>query len=209
MLNQGAVSAIPQVALTPGSNPVAPMGKRGEQLAADVVGKYANLVESGLVFIGSTLVAGTIVPVNAASLVSTFTLFNPAASNHNLHLISYDVGIDGTTTAVIGGLFLAYQKAGAALATLTEITSTNALIGGGVSSVAHLYSAATYTGTPTILMSLGISFGTTGANPGPIVAHRDFDGTVIIPPGVSVTVVGNAAQTQAMAQTFIWAELPF
>lgn len=49
---------------------------------------------------------------------------------------------------------------------------------------------------------------TTGASPGPVYAHREFDGTVLIPPGVLVTTVSTAAQTQPMHQQLIWAELP-
>src|SRR5258708_4050867 len=154
MLNQGVTASIPTASLAAGTNPVVPMGKRGEQWAADFFGKYATLAENGCVFIGATAVAGTTIPVNAASLVSTFTLFNPAASGKNLHLISYDLGIDGTTAVVIGSVFLFHQINGAALATLTSLTPVNGKIGGGLATVANLYSAATYTGTPVLLKPL-------------------------------------------------------
>jgi hypothetical protein len=207
MLNQGITASIPTASLAAGLNPVVSQGKRGEQWVAELLGKYGTLNENGCVFIGSTAVAGTTIPVNAATLVSTFTLFNPAASGKNLHLISYDLGIDGTTAVVIGSVFLFHQINGAALATLTSLTPVNGKIGGGLASVANLYSAATYTGTPVLLKPI-LSFGATSALGGPDVAHVDFDGTIIVPPGVSITVAGNVAQTQPMAQSFVWAELP-
>lgn len=195
-----------------GGTSTALAGKQGEQIVTELHGKWYTQAYRGNVFIGSTALAGTVIPINAASLVSTFTLWNPLGSGKNLELISYDLGIAGTTTAVIGSIGLVFQAAvGAAIViptSQTALTPINAVIGLGNAPVAKLLSAGTLTGTPSVLGSLGISFGTTGATPGPATAHYEFDGKMIVPPGVLITTVSTAAQTQAMQQQFIWAEVP-
>lgn len=189
---------------------VAILGDQGEQITSHLHGKWYQQAAKARVFVGSTLIAGTVIPVNANNLVSTFTLYNPVGSGVNVELINYKLGLAGTTTAVIGNVGLAYQNVAAttALATTTAVTPTNALLGAVTAAKALLYSAATFTGTPTFLQTLGLSFGTTGATPGPAVAMADFDGTIVLQPGYAITVIGNAAQTQAMSQALTWAEVP-
>lgn len=166
---------------------------------------------SGDVFIGSTATAGTTIPINAASLVSTFTLWNPLGSGKNVVLYEYVLGLAGTTAVVIGYAGLFFQTSiGAGVAvpsSQTALTPVNGIIGAGLASVAKLLSAGTLTGTPSILMPM-VTFGATAALGGPLVARYTFQGGMILPPGVLVTVAGNVAQTQPMAQTFIWAEVP-
>jgi len=121
-----------------GNEPRLPQGRKGEVLVSELMGKYANLVERGLVFIGSTLAAGTIIPINAASLVSTFTLWNPLGSGKNIHVLDYDLGLI-TATAVVGSLLLHYQSGvGAAILAPTSqapLTPVNALLGAGAAPV--------------------------------------------------------------------------
>ena len=205
-----SIKSLSNAVLSLGNNVQAIGGPEGEQIAAENHGKWYHRARAQQLFVGSTLIAGTTIPVNAASLVSTFTLLNPVGSGVTVELARYMLGLAGTTTAVIGNIGLAYQTNGAALASLTALTPVGMPLNGGIPSRCNLYSAATYTGTPTFLMSMGISFGTTGANPGPSPTNYfDFDGTVVISPGTSLTVVGNVAQTQPMSQAFVWAELPF
>lgn len=184
-------------------------GPEAELLISAIHGKYGSRALAGQLFIGATALAGVVIPVNANNLVSTFTLYNPATSGVNCEINKFALGIAGTTTAVIGDLALAWQNTAAttALASTTALANINNAKLGGASPKALLYSAATYTGTPAVLENLGISFGTTGAAPGPGVVNLDIDGTVIVPPGYSITLVGNAAQTQAMALTIKWTEV--
>lgn len=196
---------------SPGGNPPVYASPLGDVMVSELLGKYANLSLLGAVFWGSTLAAGTIIPVNAANLVSTFTLLNPVGSGKNLMLIAYILGLT-TTVAVVSNIDLVYQAGIGSSTPLptsqTALTPTNAIIGGGAQVGAKLLSAGTLTGTPTFLSTLGINLGTTAQGAGPLVAKHEFDGTVIIPEGVLVTPTAFAAQTAAMNQTFIWAELP-
>lgn len=182
-------------------------GAEGDQIVSELHGKWYYRAKSLQSFIGSTAIAGTIIPVNAASLVSTFSLYNPIGSGVNLELIRYRLGLAGTTTAVIGNVGLAFQTTYALVTqNLGGITST--LLGGSTSQKGIIHVKNKCTGTPSFLETLGLSFGTTGANPGPVAASVEFDGSILVPPGAAVMTVANAAQTQAMAQSITWAEIP-
>lgn len=183
-------------------------GPEGEQFAAEIHGKWYHRAKAGQLFKAATALAGTIIPVNAATLNSTFTLLNPLGSGVNLELARYKLGIAGTTTAVIGHIALAFQASPTAFTSITLGTIQNCLLGSGTAAKSTFYTGATFTGTPTILETLGLSFGTTGAQPGPITAVADIDGDIIVPPNCAITIVGNAAQTQAMAQSLTFAEVP-
>lgn len=205
--NQGNIFAGALTKLTGLATAV--LGDQGEQISTELHGKWYSQAAKGKLFEFSTAIAGTIIPVNASNLVSTFTLVNPASSGVNLELVRYKLGLAGTTTAVIGNISLAYQSPYVALATLSLGGVTNLLIGSGTSTNAQCFpTGGTFTGTPSLLGTLGLSFGTTGASPGPVSAVHDFDGAVILKPGTAVTTVANAAQTQAMAQSLIFAEVP-
>lgn len=209
LLNTQVMTALAKQ--SPGGNPPTYASPLGDVLVSELLGKYANLSLLGTIFWGSTAAAGTIIPVNAANLVSTFTLWNPSGSGKNLMLIAYLLGIT-TVTAVVGNIDLVYQASvGNAIpipTSQTALVPTNAIIGGGGTPGARLLSAGTLTGTPTYFSTLGINIGTTLEGAGPLMARVDFDGTAIIPEGVLVTPTAFAAQTAAMNQTFIWAELP-
>jgi hypothetical protein len=211
-LMQGQVGSIPNASLADGSTnfPVL-QGKAGEAIMSELHGKWYTQNYRGRLFIGSTLVAGTIIPVNASNLVSTFTLWNPLGSNVNAELVDYDLGLI-TATAVVGSLAVVFQAGvGAAIAVptaLTSLTPQAGVLGGPSKPACGLYSSATLVGTPTILKPLGISFGTVVGNAGPAIAHVEFDGKVVLPPGTLITTVSTAAQTAAMLQSLKWVEAP-
>lgn len=206
------VVARPDVTWPIGSRPITPAGVHGEQYVGRIHPPLYEQAKAGNLYWGSTLVGGTIIPVNAASLVSTFTLWNPLGSGKNLVLQLYTVGLFNSATAVIGGLGLVYQAgvgSGVVIpSSQTALTPVNGLVGSGNNTVAKLLSAGTCTGTPTFLMSLGMSWGTTTSAPGIFKGQFDFNGGLIIPPGVQVMTTSNAAQTAVMGQTFCWTEEP-
>lgn len=187
-------------------------GPFGELLMAELHGKWYSAARAGRLFIDSLAHAGGVIPTNASGLVSTFSIWNPAGSGVVVELARYILAIAGTTTAVIGNIGLVEQlNVGSAIAvpgTLTAVAPAPALRGGSAASAVRFYSALTHVGTPTFLATLGLSFGTTGATPGPVTAIHDFDGTLLLMPGTIISTVSNAAQTQAMSQTLIHAEWP-
>lgn len=196
---------------------VATAGRSSESLVADAHGQLYNLAVRGNLFYATTAVAGTVIPVMATNLVSTFTLWNPAGSGKNAVLYKY--GLAHTTTVTVVSDVSLYWQANiggltTAPGTLTALVSKNAMIGAGNAPVVTAYSAATLTGAlgttglgniakgPTL-----VTFGATSTtNNMPIEVK--FDGGLILPPGTLVTTAGFAAQTAAMNQTYWWAEVP-
>ena len=197
------------------SQPTA-QGPAGELLMAEVHGKYYHPNRAGNVFYLATAAAGTVVPIQATNLVSTFTLWNPLGSNKNIELIRYSYGILNATTVVSDISMYVQPGVGAAVAapgTLTLLTIRSAAGGGATStlpSVCTGYSAATLVDTVGTNLFRGptmTSFGAvTSTNAAPI--NYDFDGSFILPPGTLVTFAGTAAQSQAGSQFMSWAEWP-
>jgi len=157
----------------------------------------------GTSFFVTTASAGTTIPVIASGLVSTFTLFNPAASPVTLELIDYELAVINATT-VVSDISLYFQSGGAALATTTALTPQSAQLGVTTTPNALAYSAATFTSTLTKGPALAAFGATTYA--GAQIIRYAFNGKILVPPGTAVTIAGKAAQTQAMQQAFSWAE---
>lgn len=192
-------------------------GKGGESIVADAHGQLYNLAVRGNLFHATTATAGTIVPVMATNLVSTFTLWNPAGSGKNAVL--YKWGMAHTTTVTVVSDVSLYYQVGVGGATtaptsLTALVSKNCLLGAGNPSLVTAYSAATLTGALGTSgvgnIAKGPTLNTFGAvtTTNPLVIEYRFEGGLILPPGTLVTTAGNAAQTAAMNQTYWWAEVP-
>jgi hypothetical protein len=184
-------------------------GKQGEFLDAKLHGDFYTPSYRGMMFFAATATAGTIIPVQASGLVGTFVLWNPANSNRNVELVSYELATLNATT-VVSDVSLYFQtgigSTNVALSSLTALVSRPTLLGGSAAAQATVYSAATFTSTLTkgpVMATFG-AVTTTNATP---ISYQ-FNGRIIVPPGCAVTTAGNAAQTQAMSQTFYWIENP-
>lgn len=191
-------------------------GRAGELIDSNLHQIMYQAAYRGCVQWLTTATAGTTIPIQAGSLASTFTVWNPAGSGKNLELIRYSAAFEAATM-VVSDVSLYFQtgvgSSASAPTVFTAITATrgNGILGGGLTSVASTYSAATLIGAiskgPTL-------FGPTAANtiagngPGPSLFDYIFYGTILVPPGTIITTAGNAAQSQATSQTLIWAEWP-
>ena len=191
-------------------------GPAGELLAAEIHGKFYHPTRAGNVFYLATAAAGTVVPVQATNLVSTFTLWNPLGSGKNIELIRYSYGVLNATTVVSDISMYVQPGVGqtvAAPGTLTLLAIRSAAGAGATPTIASVctgYSAATLVnvvGTNLFRGPTMTSFGAvTSTADAPI--NYDFDGTFIMPPGTLITMAGTAAQTQAGSQCLTWSEWP-
>lgn len=209
----GLVTTSPSGAFANNQDVTVQLGRSAEQLVAQVHGQYYTENYGNRLFTVNTGAAGTTIPVQATNLVSTFTLLNPVGSNVNLELVRYELGITNATT-VVASVDLYYQTSvggtNAALSSTTALTIRPCLLGGSGVSQANAYSAATFTntvGTNFFLISNLTTFGATTTTSSAQI-YKQFDGSIIVGPGVAVTVAATAAQTHAMTQTFTWAEWP-
>lgn len=186
-------------------------GVHGSQLASEIHGKYFEVTKRGQGFIGGTLIAGVALPINAATLVSKFTLWNPAGSGVDVELTEFSMGIT-SATEVVGGVCLGIQTqvstSGGAPGTLTSLPVLGAYANGGTNNKAKLYSAATLTNAAVLpVYPLGINFSAaTGPTSG--LSIYTFDGKVILPPDTIATFVMNVTLETVETCGLTWSEWP-
>lgn len=192
--------------------------KEGAQVATELHGKYYEAAMRGRLFTASTVIAGVVIPVAAATLNSKFTIWNPAGSGVNVELISFTTGLD-TATQVVNGWGMLVQRnltatsgiptSGTAAATgllgisgtakaaaYTQLTLTNVAIPGVTAATA----------VPIPLYPMFSSGATTAA--GIFECTHNFDGRLILGQdslGAVCTTVAAAAQNFC---SVIWAEWP-
>jgi hypothetical protein len=190
----------------PSTEVAAGFDTRGALLTNMFSGPYAELCRQGKIYYCSR--AAFTMPVNAASLASLFTIYNPVGSNVNLELIEINAATV-TATTVVDAVGVYYSSAAqTAAGTFTTLgTVQNALLN-GPSGQAQFYSAYTASGTPL----LGRLLGGWGAvtDPGPNTVTKDFWGSLIVPPGTSIHLAMSTAAATASGITAdaLWAEIP-
>lgn len=192
-------------------------GKNAETITSDLHGKWYSQNYRGQVYHGSTPAAGVAVPISTTT-APVFTLWNPAGSGKNFELIKLDVGTVTLGTRVVSD-FVLMQKTGcgSTIATGGVITAFAAtpnsvfsgIVGAASQSVASFSSAGTVTlaTAATIFKNLPFSHDLASGGSLPVMTY-DFDGTVIIPPGVAVHIASNGAATgSTYGITLSWAEV--
>lgn len=192
-------------------------GKQGDGLVSQVHGNYYTQALNGAVFIGSTTAAGSVVPIYT-TLTSLFSLWNPTGSGKNLVPTTFTLGWTATTAA-LGTIVYTYSpRAGVNTSTLTDgisaytaATPVNGLIGSGLASVARFCTSVTLVTASSFLKGSGISIGATTAATATLpmwVAREDFDGQIVIPPGVAIHVMASTAIAITATMSLVWEEVP-
>lgn len=163
----------------------------GAQVATELHGKYAELGLRGRVFYASTVIAGVVLPVAAATLNSKFTIHNPAGSGRIIEPIFFTTGLD-TATTVVNGIGMMIQRAlgttGGGIPTSTTAAAALALGLPGTAK-ASVYTQATLTNVaiPGVSAATAVpiafynmfSFGAVTA-PGVFDCTHYFDGRVLL-----------------------------
>lgn len=178
--------------------------------------RYYTDTYLGQVFIGSTAVAGVKPPAYNAT-AHTFCVWNPLGSGKNIVPIKLLAGWSDTTGAA-GNLVLSYQTGvGSQVATGSPITAAtlvapvNANVGTSTASIAKFAPATiTFASATSLLYSTGISqlvTTSTTAVIGTFTAQHDFEGLVIIPPGVALCIAGNIALLSNFDLVLLWEEV--
>jgi len=200
-------------------------GKGTEGIVAELHGKYYTQVYRGNCFLLSTVGAGLAIPI-LTTTSPNLVLWNPLGSGKNAVLLRYCAANSNNATTIAGAIFMmASMNAGSTIATgavFTAFTQAavgtnlfNCNIGSGIMSA--MRSAATVTNTLTaaptaIVATLGVSgvgtaAGLVAANSTNAIVY-DFDGTLLVPPGVAVHVAAGAASGALVQQSLLWEEVP-
>lgn len=179
---------------------------------------YADAL-AGRVFSQAATPLGLAVPIyTATALAGGMPVWNPKGSGVMVELISADFGY-GSGTADYGALGLMAVKVdisnvatGAPITAFADTTPKNGYFGYGQASAVRSSNAGTVTVTAgaagdwvRTLASVNLE-AQTGTAHGTTVAHYDFDGTVLVPPGVLVYFACTKASVALYASCVVWAE---
>lgn len=169
---------------------------------------------AGTGFIGATAAAGIAIPVSNTTS-QTFLVWNPTGSGINVVLDKFTYSVITLGTSVLAGIGLGIISnagsqiaTGSPISTATLTTPVNMKLTLGSASKARFSLSATTTAA-TFLMTLNASQGATTAQPVSAQAGvYDFDGSLIIPQGVAIVVVGSAAPVSTYWLNMSWVEVP-
>ncbi len=199
MLSEGRVGP---AFLADGTQNELRLGKDSGLVVMDGHGRYQEAAVRGNLYFACNQ-AGIATPVGLATASKNFTLYNPYGSGKNLVLV--DILVQSQTNAASGGLYLVgnLTPTQVAPATNTAETVRNCLLGGG-SGVGLVYNTTTLPATPVIIRPLpGLVFTTSGMLLG--YARDEVAGSIILQPGIFISIQGSAAFTLVCSMT--WEEV--
>ena len=187
----------------------------GAQVMQAMHGPYYEAALQGRVFHASTIIAGKIVLVAAATLAGVFTVHNPAGSGKNIELISFSFGLDSATIVVntIGILIQRNLTTTSGVPTSTTAGSVHRLGIGGI-PVGAFYSVATLTNVAipgAVGSAVPIPFypmitmpATADTNIGDY--RHEFKGKIILEPDSLVSVCTTNTSTTISPMAMDWIE---
>lgn len=188
-------------------------GKAAEIINASLHGQYYTQTYRGNVFHGSTLIAGTAIPV-ITTTAPTCILWNPSGSGVNVVPIAFRAGF-ASGTGIAGQIAYAQlPDAGtgplnAVITAFTAIAPSNGKIGAGGGVAKFATTATIVTTSVSILRASGISQGAPITSTAAVWNMTDlFNGEVILPPGTAIYPVASAAIAEVLCQSFSWVEVP-
>lgn len=184
----------------------------GAALMSQAGPKYLEWVRRGYIFTARPAAAAPLVIFSTAT--NAPTLWNPASSNKLLVPIRINLHPVAVASAVHTGVLLGFKTgcgdaAGAGqpfTSFVNKVPTSNLPSSGKVASGKFADNVVGFTAIPAIFQDLGLLQAAAGLPTGE--ASYDFDGTVALGPGDSMSVMGQAASVNAYWMSVIFAELP-
>ena len=181
-------------------------------------GTHLSDVYAGRVFSQAATPLGLAIPIyTATAIAGGMPIWNPPNSNVRVELISVDIGY-GSGTADFGSIGLMCRRldaiaTGEIMTALAETTPDNGFLFGGNRSKVKSSNAGTCTVTAGVaadwkrtLFSINLE-AQTGTAHASQPCHYNFDGTVVIPPGVLVYLAATKATVALYASCVVWKEI--
>jgi hypothetical protein len=191
-------------------------GKTGELIVQGLYGKYAELAVRGKVFAARTA-AALAIPVHT-TLTNSPTLWNPTSSGKLLYPLKILLSPAAIGTPVLQGFGLGFLRntgdtvaVGLPLATFTNVAPVCTLLNGAACVAQFAGAVVTFTTQPAVIMDLGFGHWIEGAaaSGGSAYLGFDLDGTLIMPPGTSITLASlTTATSTTYWVTMLFAEVP-
>jgi hypothetical protein len=201
----GNVTDATQVQQADGSTPPFSTGRQGDQLGSEIHGKFYTSNYRTRSFEANA--SAITVPVNAANLVSVFTLYNPTASGVNAEIIDTSVFqvLAATVVDTVGWYYSTAVLTQKGTFT-TPGTVNGGRVGGATPNQVLFYSAYTHSGTPVLADFIGSFGAVTNVTAGGI--QKFYDGRLILPPGIAMSVAMTTAAGTAsgLAVEVRWSE---
>jgi hypothetical protein len=212
VLMGGVVQPPGNISFSDGAKVTSTCGKMGELMVAGLHGNLYTQTYNGNLFHGYSATPLAI-PITSTTSPK-FILWNPRSSNVNCVLVHYCAGW-ASGTNVEGNIMLGVKTdAPAALATGAAITAFTdgpllcGYLGQGHKTMVRFGVAATITAA-TQFLPLGISdMVLDTAKSTSITLFYDFNGTVIVPPGVAVFSCASVATVATYNERLSWYEFP-
>ena len=217
-LMQVLPQALPATSVPDGSPVTMLGGRQGEGIVTELHGKYYAQTYRGKAW-NLTLTATAAIPLFATNATPTFFIWNPTGSGVNVVLTRYTVGFSAGTgvAGAIGYAFVTGVSAlvgtAAPVSAATTLALTAGLVGGTYGGTTVGGTSATVTGTAPNAMKMhrwsNLSQGAPITTTAAIYSlFEDFDGGVIIPPGVLFCPVGNPAPAESVFQSLAGYDAP-
>lgn len=195
------------------------IGTEAQALVDLLHGKHYADALAGRVFSQSATPLGLAIPIyTATAIAGGMPIWNPPNSGVNVELISVDLGY-GSGTAAYSSIGVMAREltaiaTGAIMTALAETEPFNGFLFGGNRAKTRSSNAGTCTVTAGVagdwartIASINLE-AQTGTAHGTTIAHYDFDGTLIVPPGVLVYLAATLASVALYASTVVWKEIP-
>jgi hypothetical protein len=195
------------------------VGGEAQQLVDMLHGKHYADALAGRVFSQSCTPLGLAIPIyTATAIAGGMPIWNPPGSGVNVELISVNLA-RGSGTADFGAVGvmareLAAIATGAIMTALAETTPFNGKLFGGNKTKTRSSNAGTCTVSAGVAGDWVRTLATinleadTGTAHATSIAHFDFDGTLVVPPGVLVYLAATKASVALYASTVVWKEIP-
>lgn len=219
MLMQGQVQAPPGTSATDGNTYTFLQGKTLELMVSELHGKYATQTMRGNVAYFA-LTTATAIPIAATNATPNFFIWNPLGNNRAVSLIRLNAGFSAGT-GVAGAIGYSYVPnsggtvAGSApVSAATPGTVRSRVLGAAYAGQVIAGTAATVTGTGIgVPVRAGWSNFSQGAPLTSTAAmyslYEDFDGTMVIPPGVLWYPDASTAVAETVMLSAVWEEIPW
>jgi hypothetical protein len=187
----------------------------GEQVMVPGASDYYEWTRQGFVFTASSVTLAAL-PI-FSTLTNSPTLWNPASSGKVVvpMFLNLTGGVVGS--GVMLGVVVAYLAntgdgvgTGAPVATFTNIAPISNMLGRGAAKTRFSGAVVTFTTQPTVFMQTGLNvyvYGTP-ATAEIINLQYDFKGSVIMPPGTSISIGANVASVTTFLTSIVFAEFP-
>lgn len=191
-------------------------GRAGEQISADLHGRYYTQTYRGEMFYATT-VAATAPALYTATGVTSMGIWNPANSGKNLVISRM---VLGPVTAASAACMVGYAivtNAGSAVATAAPISSFTALssslrgsglVGTPSTSVALVCTGATVIAPTQFIPAFGWTTDVITTSSEGNAFIDETEGKIIVPPGTAIFVASSVANTGTANYGLWWYEAP-